>query len=66
MLFRLLLIVALFYLVRSFYLRLASRGKGGGPAKGPDRSRELDLSRFDIEDADYHDLEDDALPPGSE
>jgi hypothetical protein len=64
MLFRLLLIIVLFYVVRSLFLRLVSNGGEGSTTGEGAKDQDLDLSMFDIEDVEYHDLEEDSSTPG--
>ncbi len=59
MLFRLLLIVLIFYLLRSLVLYFLDRAKRPGSVQGRAGREELDLSKYEIEDVEYRDLEDD-------
>jgi len=56
-LFRLLVVIAVFYLLRSVISRFFAprhRDRTVGKREEP---MELDLSRYDVEDAEYRDLE---------
>ena len=58
MLFRLLLIIVLFYLVRTLVRWLFAPRDRIRIMKDTEKTEELDLSQYEIEDAEYHDLED--------
>ncbi len=60
MLFRLLLIIAIFYAARSVVVRLLSRENRGKNVKGKGEVIELDPSQYDIEDAEYQDLDEES------
>ncbi len=60
MLFRLLLIIAIFYAARSVVVRLLSREDRGKNVKGKGEVIELDPSKYDIEDAEYQDLDEES------
>jgi hypothetical protein len=57
MLFRLLLIIVIFYLLRSLVLHFIGRGNRTGSVRGTEGKKELDLSQYEIEDVEYRDLE---------
>jgi uncharacterized protein HemY len=60
MLFRILIIIAIFYLVRTIFRQFfAGEGRTRTFARREEKRRELDLSQYDIEDVEYQDLEDD-------
>ena len=63
MLFRLLVVVVLFYLVRNLFLRLFSGEEGTRTFSRREETGGLDLSQYDVEDAEYQELEDDDTPP---
>ena len=58
-LFQILVIIALFYLVRTLFLRLFAGEDRTRTFRRREERKELDLSQYDIEDADYQELEDD-------
>jgi len=59
MLFRVLVVIAIFYLVRNLFRHyFAGEGRTQTFRRREER-KELDLSQYDIEDVEYHELEDD-------
>ncbi len=58
MLFRILVIIMLFYLVRTFIRRFFVSRDQTRIVREKEESKELDLSQYEIEDAEYRDLED--------
>jgi hypothetical protein len=60
MLFRVLIIIAIFYLVRTIIRQFfAGENRTRTFARREEKRRELDLSQYDIEDVDYQELEED-------
>lgn len=59
MLFRVLVIIAIFYLVRTLFRYLLAREGRTRTFRTREERRELDLSQYDIEDVEYQELEDD-------
>ncbi len=62
MLFRLLQIIAIFFLAR-YLIRHVFGSKPPKVTGGQPTEEGLDLNRYDVEDAEYRELEDEPSPP---